>query len=385
MLFRLIKVILIVAYTVVLLSNSMAQLPKRSKYIVNGYVGGFRGLVDTKAIKAEKLTHINYAFVNVKDSMAVLTNLKTDSTNFRNLTALKSINPGLKILISIGGWIWSGNFSDAVLTPSSRKLFAKSSVDIVREYKLDGVDIDWEYPAMKGYEGNIVRDEDRENYTLMFKEIRLELDKLTKETGKEYQLTTAVGGSKSFIQNTEMAEVAKIVDYVYVMTYDYGGHGGKIGHHTNLYPTDMEIGGSSADGSIKDFMAAGVPAHKLVLGAGFYGKAWVAEGVENNGLGQISVHSSQNQGLAKGQGGGYTKIKDTMIDQDGYKRYWDKKAKAPYLFNHETKVFVTYEDEKSVKEKANYVKKNHLAGLFFWEYFEDPKEYLLNVIDKTLP
>lgn len=357
----------------------------QKKYIVNGYVGGFRGLVDTDAISAQKLTHINYAFVNVKDSMAFLTNLRTDSTNFRKLNELKKVNPDLKILISIGGWSWSGNFSDAVLTPSSRKLFAKTSVDIVRDYKLDGVDIDWEYPAMRGLEGNVYRPEDKRNFTLMFIDIREELDKLEKETGKRYQLTAAVGGSKSFVDNTEMAEVGRILDYIYVMTYDYGGRNGTIGHHTNLYSSEKDGSGSSADQSIRDFMAAGVPASKLVLGAGFYGKAWVAENPDNNGMGQKRVHSAQNQGVAEGQGGGYTKIKDTMIGQNGYKRFWDKRAKAPYLFNKDTKVFVTYDDEKSIKEKIKYVKKHNLAGIFFWEYFSDPKEYLLNTIDKKLP
>jgi chitinase len=74
---------------------AMAQSAKPAKYIVNGYVGGFRGLVKTELIDAKKLTHINYAFVNVQDSMAVLTNLRTDSTNFRKLNELKKINPDL--------------------------------------------------------------------------------------------------------------------------------------------------------------------------------------------------------------------------------------------------------------------------------------------------
>ena len=127
-----------------LINTVIAQSSKPKKYLINGYVGGFRGLVNTAQIDANKLTHINYAFVNVQDSLAVLTNLQTDSTNFRKLNELKLINPDLKIVISIGGWAWSENFSDAVLTESSRKMFAKSSVDIVRQYKLDAVDIDWE-------------------------------------------------------------------------------------------------------------------------------------------------------------------------------------------------------------------------------------------------
>ncbi|SKB43685.1 glycoside hydrolase family 18 protein [Daejeonella lutea] len=360
-------------------ASSFAQV-KKKKYIVNGYVGGYRGLVNADEIDAAKLTHINYAFVNVKDSMAFLTNLKTDSTNFRKLNELKKINPDLKIIPSIGGWSWSENFSDAVLTPSSRKKFAKSSVDIVREYKLDGVDIDWEYPGMRGEEGNVYRPEDKQNFTMMFEEIRAELDKLSAETGKKYLLTAAVGGSKSFVNNTEMDKVGKILDYILIMTYDYGGR--NVSHHTNLYPSKGQEGGSSAHQSVVDFMAAGVPSNKIGLGAAFYSRSREATTTDQNGLLQASVSGSK---AVAGQGGGYTKMKDEFIDQKGYKRYWDKAAQAPYLFNPENKVFLTYDDERSIQKKAKYIKKNKLAGIFFWEYFNDPKEYLLTEIDRVLP
>jgi len=357
--------------------HSNAQ--EKKKFIVNGYVGGYRGLVNAEEIDAQKLTHINYAFVNVKDSAAFLTNLKTDSTNFRLLNGLKKINPDLKIMISIGGWSWSENFSDAVLTPTSRKLFAKSSVDIVRQFELDGVDIDWEYPAMRGEEGNIYRPEDKQNFTLMFMDIRVELDKLEAEKGRKYLLTAAVGGSKSFVNNTEMAEVAKILDYILIMTYDYGGK--TVNHHTNLFPSRGMETGSSAHKSVMDFMEAGVPASKLGLGAAFYGKSREAESTTNNGLNQPLVSGSK---AVAGQGGGFTKMKNEFIDKNGYKRHWDKHAKAPFLFNPETKVFITYDDERSIKKKAQYIKKHKLAGIFFWEYFNDPEENLLNAIDRVL-
>ncbi len=363
-----------------------AQSPsKQKKYIVNGYVGGFRGLVDTERIAIEKLTHINYAFVNVQDSMAVLTNLATDSINFRKLNELKySRNPDLKILISIGGWSWSENFSDAVLTPSSRKLFAETSVDIVRQHQLDGVDIDWEYPAMPGEEGNIYRPEDKQNFTLMFHALREELDKLEQETGKYYELTAAVGGSASFVNNTEMGKVGELLDYIFVMTYDYSGSYGVVGHHTNLYPSVLDNRGSSAHQSIGYFLEAGVPANKLVLGAAFYGKAAESSTLINNGLGQQSVRRDAPNSVLQGQGGGYTRIKEQFINQNGYKRYWDRRAKAPYLFNKDTRVLITYDDEKSIKKKVRYIKKNKLAGIFFWEYFSDPNQYLLNTIAKHL-
>ena len=365
------------ALALLMLSSACVFAQKKKKYIVNGYVGGFRGLVKTEEIDAEKLTHINYAFVNVQDSLAVLTNLATDSINFRKLNEMKAAkNPDLKILISIGGWAWSENFSDAVLTVTSRQQFAKSSVDIVRQFNLDGVDIDWEYPAMPGEEGNVFRPEDKQNFTLMFKAIREELDLLEKEKGRDYQLTTAVGGSKSFVDNTEMGLAQAYLDYVFIMTYDYGGRNGTVGHHTNLYDYGDNPDVSSADRSVKNFMAAGVPAGKIVLGAAFYGKGWEAASANNNGLGEKRVKAVQ--------GGGYTKLKDTMIDQNGYKKYYDKKARAPYLFNDSTKVLISYEDEKSIKDKCKYIKKNNLAGIFFWEYFSDPKEYLITEISKNL-
>ncbi|MEP6610500.1 MAG: glycosyl hydrolase family 18 protein, partial [Mucilaginibacter sp.] len=209
---------LIAAITLSLYLFTAEAQPK--KHVVIGYVGGYRGLIDTNMVHAKKLTHINYAFVNVKNNRAWLTNIKTDTTNFKSLLKLKKVNPDLKILISIGGWSWSKNFSDAVLTDTARDAFATSAVEIIRQYKLDGVDIDWEYPNDIG-DGNVFRPADKQDFTLMFKALTKELDKLEKETGTKLFLTAAIGGFKRFTLNTEMDKVAKYLDYVNMMTYDY--------------------------------------------------------------------------------------------------------------------------------------------------------------------
>lgn len=366
------------------LGNIKNTNAEKEKYLVNGYISGKRGLVDASVIDVAKLTHINYAFVNVKDSMAHLTNLATDSVNFRRLNELKQRkNPALKILISIGGWSWSENFSDAVLTASSRKKFASSSVDIVRQYKLDGVDVDWEYPGMPGEEGNVYRSEDKRNYTLMFEALRSELDQLEKETGNDYELTAAVGGSQAFVDNTEMQKVGRILDHVLIMTYDYGGGSNTVNHHTNLYPSKQSASAASAHRSVQNFIAAGIPAEKIVIGAAFYGKALEAASSKNKGLGQPKA-TTQGQGGVAEEGGGFTRLKETSINKNGYKSYWDKHAKAPYLFNKRTNVFITYDDERSINEKIRYMKTYSLAGIFFWEYFNDPGKYLLNTIHEGL-
>src|SRR6202044_2040336 len=102
--------------------------------VIIGYVGGYRGLVNTSLIVPEKLTHINYAFVDIKNNRAWLHREATDTVNFRHLNLLKKDNPKLKILISIGGWTWSGKFSDAVLSDTSRQGFAASAVAIIKKF-----------------------------------------------------------------------------------------------------------------------------------------------------------------------------------------------------------------------------------------------------------
>ncbi|MBS0001011.1 MAG: glycoside hydrolase family 18 protein [Cyclobacteriaceae bacterium] len=343
--------------------------------VIIGYVPGFRGELDETTIAASKLTHINYAFVDVRDSMAWLTNVATDTINFRRLNRLKKINPDLKILISIGGWSWSENFSDAVLTESSRDKFARTSVSIVEEHDLDGVDIDWEYPGQRG-EDNIFRPEDKQNYTLMFKSIREKLDELSARTGKTYELTTAVGASMSYILNTEMDKAQEYLDYVNLMTYDFYTSGDSAGHHTNLFPPENYDKDRSAHRTFNEFLAAGVPAEKMVMGIAFYGRSWIMQSGDNRGINRPVVSVTR--------GGGYTYLKDSMLILPGFLRYWDENAKAPYLFNEETHQFVSYDDEESVKYKCEYVKEKGMAGVMFWQYASDPKEYLLDAINENL-
>ena len=326
-------------------------------------------------ISPDKITHINYAFVDVQGGKAFLTNEATDTVNFRKLNELKQQNPDLKILISIGGWTWSRNFSDAVLTPEGQKTFAKSAVDIMNKYNLDGVDIDWEYPAMEGDTGNVFRPEDKQNYTLMFAAIRAELDELEKASDKKYLLTTAVGGSQEFINNTEMGKAQEYLDYVNIMTYDSQSKEKAI-HHTNLFASDKYSESNSADIAVKAFNAAGVPMEKLVMGIAFYGRIYKTKKNSSKGVGDPVTEQIQ--------GKGYTFIKDSLVNQNEYYRYWDEAAQAPYLFNFYKGEFVTYDDEESVKAKCEYVKTNGMAGVMFWEYSSDPKEYLLNAINQVL-
>lgn len=350
------------------------EQPQGDKPVIVAYVGGFRGNL-TENVNPNKLSHINYAFVDVLDNRAFLRNEKTDTVNFRLLNQLKNTNKDLKIMISLGGWTWSKNFSDAVLTDTANRNFSQSSVDIVAKYDLDGVDIDWEYPGMIG-DSNVFRPEDKQNYTILFKNLREQLDSLGKVTGKKYFVTTAVGGNVDYISTTEMDKVAQYCDFINIMAYDFAGGNDTISnHHTGLYPSSPEKPKfASTDEAVKMFLNAGVPANKLVVGMGFYGKGWEMESTDNNGLFRKTVKGTR--------GGGFGFIKDSLENKNGFVKYWDDVAKSPYIFNAEKKIFISYDDERSIKEKCDYIKKNGLRGAMFWEYEDDPKENLLTVIAK---
>lgn len=353
-----------------------AQKNEAKRFVVIGYVGGYTGLIDTNMVHAEKLTHINYAFVNIKNNRAFLAHPDKDSVNFVNLKKLKLKNPDLKILISIGGWSWSGNFSSAALSDTSRKGFAVSAVSIIRKYALDGVDIDWEYPDQSG-DGNTYRSGDKKNYTLMFKALRDELNKAGPWHQDRLLLTAAVGGFKQFLQHTEMNKVAHYLDFVNLMTYDYfQDSSGVAVHHTALYSSKKYNMQDNADKAVSDYVSAGVPLNKLVIGMAFYGRSGRLRTESLNGLG-MPVNSLMGSG-------GYTYIKDSLLHKEGFKYYRDRKARAPFLFNASTRQFISFDDEWSVKNKCKYVEKKKMAGVMFWEYADDKKEYLLDKINQVL-
>lgn len=172
-----------------------------------------------------------------------------------------------------------------------------------------------------------------------------------------------------------MGVAQKYLDYINLMSYDFDGtYDNMSSHHSNLMsPSNMPYI-YSADVCIRNLKSVGVDLSKVVMGIGFYGKGKVVKTTGNNGLYQIPERPMF--------GGGYTYLKDSLVNKKGFVRYWDDASKAPYLFNAEKRIFITYDDEESVKAKCAYIKKNKLAGAMFWEYFSDQKLYLLKTLNK---
>ncbi len=361
----------------VLLALSGVTLQAAEKVVI-GYVFAENKPLVGGEIAAEKMTHINYAFANIKDGRMV-EGFKDDAANFRVLTGLKARNPRLKVLVSVGGWTWSGNFSDMALTRASRKRFIDSAVGFLSRYELDGLDIGWEYPGQKGL-NNTYRPEDRENSTALLAELRTALDTAGKKAGKRYLLTMATEASDEWLEHTEMAKAQGSLDFVNLMAYDqFGADEDAItGHHAPLFTSPANPKGNSAATSIEHFVAAGVPPGKLVLGVPFYGKAWGNVPATEHGL-------YQPGGPLKGKlDTSFDAIKRDLENKNGFARQWDDVSKASYLYNADRKIFITYEDERSVREKARFVMDRGLGGIMFWEYSEDPENQLLDAINGEL-
>jgi chitinase len=121
------------------------------------------------------------------------------------------------------------------------------------------------------------------------------------------------------------------------------------------------------------------------MGIAFYAHTWRVKTADNHGLYRESDKSRTSDPLhLMGRESDYTLIKDSLIGRNGFTRYWDADAHAPYLFQADQKIFLSYDDEESVKDKCKYVEKNKLAGVMFWEYTNDKKGYLLHAIGDEL-
>ena len=348
---------------ILLFSLAVLCTARNSNQIV-GYVFPKDSIINPADIAAEKLTRINYAFANLKNGQ-VVEGFAHDRENFAALNSLKNRNPALKILVSVGGWTWSGAFSDASLTKASRKVFVDSAVVFVEKYSLDGLDIDWEYPGLIG-DGNVFRPEDKQNYTALLQDLRHAFNREGKRLNRHLYTSVATGANPDFATHTELRKVAHAVDSVNLMTYDYyEPTDDKIaGHHAPLFTNPADPKHVSADSSVKLYLAEGVPARKLILGVPFYGHAWTTAGLYQSASG--------------------TEVPQQLTPAAGFKRYWDSVSSAPYLYNPTSHIFVSYDDPESLARKCDYVRKHKLGGIMFWDYESDSDRSLLTAVYTAL-
>jgi chitinase len=353
-------------------------------------------------IPADKLTHVNYAFGLIDDAgRAVLQDAEADighadvgasidlgslEGNFQHLRSLKERHPHVQTLISMGGWTGSGRFSDAVATEEKRRAFVASCIELFLTRwpgVFDGIDIDWEYPVCCGLPENSYRPEDRRNCTLLFEELRRQLDALGAATGQRYLLTAAIpAGRKIPVTCFELREAGRILDWINVMTYDMTGsqRSGVTNFNSPLAessgdPSDLRWKRySSVAGTIGSFLDEGVPRDKLVVGVPFYGRGFTGVPAGNDGLYQPFTGTISTD---------YHTI--TLDYLPAYQRFRHPEAEVPWLYDPASGTMLSYDDPESIGRKTDYVIAEGLGGIMFWELSGDDKESsLLTAISSRL-
>ncbi|MFC9495366.1 glycoside hydrolase family 18 protein [Streptomyces sp. NPDC056975] len=327
---------------------------------------------------ADKLTHINYAFGNVTggkcamgDSYAATDKAYTADQavdgvadtwdqplrgNFNQLLKLKKLHPNLKILWSFGGWTWSGGFTDAAKDPAG---FAQSCYDLVENSKwadvFDGIDIDWEYPNACGLSCDT---SGRDAYKNLMSALRSKF-------GSSALITSAIPADASDggkIDATDYAGAAQYVDWYNPMTYDYFGawdaQGPTAPHSPLTSYSGIPKAGYNTDATITKLKGLGVPASKLLLGIGFYGRGWTG------------VTQSAPGGTATGPAAGKY--------EQGIDDYKELKSKCPatgtvggtayaYCGNN----WWSYDTPATIAGKMDYKNQQGLGGTFLWELSGD--------------
>lgn len=335
-------------------------------------------------IQGDKLTTLNIAFAHIKngtdlyiaDEVAGVDDSPHFTNLFEEIAKLQEKYPKLRINLCIGGW-GAGGFSEMASSEKTRNEFVANVMTWVKNYKFKGIDIDWEYPVNGGWGVIKSSPQDKQNFTLLLKTLREKMDEYGKQAGIKMELSFAAAASPAYLTWIEPKNVAVIVDYVKVMCYDYyGGWSSTTGHHANLFANSAKPGDLNIDMVMKNYIKAGFPRQKLILGVPFYGRAWKGVGNKNNGLFQTYKESAYPDGIT------YPDIVAKLTEAEGFKRYWDDQAKAPFLYNGD--IFVTFEDAQSLKEKMKYIKDQGLGGVMIWEYGHDMDTVLLDAINESL-
>lgn len=366
--------------------------------------------IDTSG-SAARLTHINYAFGNVRNNRCeVGVTMPADPNtgaggdafadytksfqagesvsgiadtwdqplrgNWNQLKQLKARHPHLKVLISLGGWTWSRGFPSAA-RPENRQAFVASCIDAYIRGNLpvtdgaggpgaaagvfDGIDIDWEYPVACGLACG--SPEDSANFTALLAEFRRQLDAVR----PGLLLTIAPGAGIDKIRVTDPGQYHQYLDFINVMTYDFhGAFEPRTNHHSALFASaaDPSTGDQqyyNSDDAIQAFLDRGVPASKLNLGIGFYGRGWTNVPNVNNGLYQSGTPAP----------GTYESgIEDYKVLKSlGWPSFIDNEAGAHWIYNGNT--FWSYDSPAVIRTKMQYVKARGLGGAFVWEFSGD--------------
>lgn len=339
-------------------------------------------------IDASKLSHLNYAFADIKDGLVVLGDPYADAEkinvghgdtfsdpadtlhgNLHQLFRLKQANRHLKVGLSIGGWSWSAGFSAAAANERARKRFVASAIQMIHDLGLDYVDLDWEFPVVGGVDKEAASPNDGLNFVALLEEFTLQLAQHFPDPETRPYVTLAMSCAPHVYRHYPLAEMEKHVRYFSLMGYDFSGVWSPVSEHSaNLFKRPPKtingktamMSSNSVSEAIEYYLSNGIPNDKLILGMPMYGRSFAS---------CYGLHHPF-QGADKGSWEpGLVDYKD--IPASGYLTKWERTTNASFAVNPVTRSFISYDDVKAVAHKMAYIVQKGLGGAMFWELSAD--------------
>ncbi|XP_055907585.1 probable chitinase 2 [Eupeodes corollae] len=317
-------------------------------------------------IVPEYCSHVIFTFSGL-DINGEITSLDPDADfkngGFKDFIALKQRDPSgcLKVILAIGGWgEGSEKYSLMAESASSREKFADSVLRWLIFYGFDGIDIDWEYPTQRG--GLTI---DRENFTELLKVLKKKL------SPRNRTLSAAVSGS---LETTKLAYetnlICKELDFLSIMGYDLHDSNVTSNHSPLEAEGEATTSRSTISSTIDFYRRSGCPGEKILLGVPAYGRSYVLKDARITALGAPITGKGKEGTFTREKGFlGYNELCEMFKKHKGFKREYSAKNSSVYAFNG--KLWVSYDDERTIRQKAEYVLREKLGGMMLWSIDTD--------------